>query len=98
MTFRDGAVRHAICEDYRAALDEDFALELADREAGIRLTCPVLALWPAADAVPGRLAPDAVWRRWADDVTGVATSGGHLQPEDAPDEVLMALLSLLTRP
>ena len=97
IAFRDGAVRHAICEDYRAALGEDLALDLIDRDAGRRLSCPVLALWPAADAAPGRPAPDAVWRRWADDVAGVATSGGHLQPEDAPDEVRDALLSFLAR-
>ena len=96
--FRDPAVRHAICEDYRAALDEDLALDLADREAGRKLSCFVLALWPAADAARGRPAPDAVWRRWADDVTGLATSGGHLQAEDAPDEVREAFLAFLTRP
>ena len=96
--FRDPAVRHAICEDYRAALDEDLALDEADRKAGHRLSCPVLALWPAADAIPGRPAPDVVWRRWADDVAGVATTGGHLQPEDAPDEVREALHSFLVRP
>ncbi len=96
--FRDPAVRHAICEDYRAALGEDLALDLADRGAGRRLSCPVLALWPTADTAPGRPTPVEVWRRWADDVAGVATSGGHLQPEDAPDEVREALLSFLTRP
>jgi haloacetate dehalogenase len=95
--FRDPAFRHAICEDYRAALDEDLALDIADREAGRRLSCPVIALWPAADIVQGRPAPDAVWRRWADHVTGVATSGGHLQPEDAAEEVQRAILAFLVR-
>jgi haloacetate dehalogenase len=96
--FRDPDVRHAICEDYRAALGEDLVLDRADRKAGRRLSCPVLVLWPAADTAPGRPAPDAVWRRWADEVTGAATSGGHLQPEDAPDEVRDALLSFLVGP
>ena len=95
--FRNPAVRHAICEDYRAALAEDFTLDRADQAAGRRLSCPVLALWPAADADPEQPAPDAVWRRWADDVAGVATSGGHLQPEEAPDEVREALHSFLAR-
>ena len=95
--FRDADVRHAICEDYRAALGEDLVLDRADRKAGRRLSCPVLVLWPAADTAPGRPAPDAVWRRWADEVAGATTSGGHLQPEDAPDEVREALLSFLVR-
>lgn len=30
--FREPSVRHVICEDYRAALDEDFLLDTADRE------------------------------------------------------------------
>lgn len=98
VAFREPYVRHAICEDYRAALGEDLVLDQADREAGRRLSCPVLVLWPAADTAPARPAPDAVWRCWANDVTGAATSGGHLQPEDAPGEVREALLSFLVRP
>lgn len=90
--FRDPAVRHAICEDYRAAVGEDLALDAADREAGHRLLCPVLVLWPGADAAPDRPTPVEIWRRWADDVAGAPTGGGHLLPEDAPNEVL-ALLS-----
>lgn len=95
--FRDPAVRHAICEDYRAAMGEDLALDAADREAGRRLSCPVLVLWPGADAVPGRRPPTEIWRRWADDVAGAATGGGHLQPEDAPNEVLASLQPFLAR-
>ncbi|NYZ14440.1 alpha/beta hydrolase [Azospirillum sp. RWY-5-1] len=90
--FRDPAVRHAICEDYRAALTEDLALDTADRAAGRKLACPVQVLWPAAEERPD---PVTVWSGWADDVTGMPTSGGHLQPEDAPDEVLAALRPFL---
>jgi haloacetate dehalogenase len=32
--FRDPSVRHAICEDYRAALDEDLLLDFAESRAG----------------------------------------------------------------
>ena len=89
--FRDPSVRHAICEDYRSAVAEDLACDRADREAGRRLSCPVMALWPAADWASAGPMPVDIWRRWADDVTGRATSGGHLQAEDAPDEILAAL-------
>ena len=95
--FRNPAVRRAICEDYRAAVEEDLALDAADRDAGRRLSCPVLSLWPEADATPQGPMPVDTWRRWAADVTGRATSGGHLQPEDAPAEVLDALRPFLLR-
>jgi haloacetate dehalogenase len=90
--FRDPAVRHAMCEDYRAALDEDLAADQADREAARRLSCPVLALWPAVQETPGRPSPAEVWKRWAEDVSGAATMGHHLQAEDRPEEVIAALL------
>ncbi|MCJ2088531.1 alpha/beta hydrolase [Methylobacterium sp. E-005] len=89
--FRDPAVRHAICEDYRAAVSEDLAFDRADREAGRKLPCPVMVLWPEADWAKGGPTPVEIWRRWADDVEGWATGGGHLQAEDAPDEVIAKL-------
>jgi haloacetate dehalogenase len=91
LAFRDPAVRHAICEDYRAAAAEDLALDRADREAGRKLSCPVMVLWPAADWPSDGPTPVDIWRRWANDVKGQATAGGHLQAEDAPDEVLARL-------
>jgi haloacetate dehalogenase len=97
MAFRDPTVRHAICEDYRAAMNEDLAFDAADRAAGRRMSCPVLVLWPGETALPGRATPIKTWRSWADDVTGTATGGGHLQPEDAPDEVLASLHPFLAR-
>ena len=95
--FRDPRVRHAICEDYRAAMNEDLALDAADRAAGHRMPCPVLVLWPRATALPDQPTPIKTWRSWADDVSGAATGGGHLQPEDAPDEVLASLGPFLSR-
>jgi haloacetate dehalogenase len=95
LAFRDPAVRHAICEDYRAAMNEDLELDAADRAQGRKLRCPVQVLWPAEETRRGVPDPIASWSCWADDVTGATTRGGHLQPEDAPDEVLAALRSFL---
>ena len=36
---------HATCEDYRAGATYDFQLDEADRAAGARIRCLVLALW-----------------------------------------------------
>lgn len=95
--FRKPSVRHAILEDYRAALDEDLALDTADFAAGRKVQCPVLVLWPDAENAIGRLTPTDIWRRWATDVSGSAICGGHLQPEDTPVEVLAALKPFLAR-
>jgi haloacetate dehalogenase len=95
--FRDPFVRHAICEDYRAALNEDLALDNSDLAAGHKMPCPVLVLWPEADHGSKRQTPVDTWLRWANDVSGSATSGGHLQPEDAPEEVLESLLPFLAQ-
>ncbi|WP_451974280.1 alpha/beta fold hydrolase [Azospirillum endophyticum] len=103
--FRDPAVRHAICEDYRAALDEDLAQDRDDAAAGRKLRCPVHVLWPSKDW-PGAEAepatgnppirnPITIWSRWADRVDGTPTGGGHLQPEDAPEEVVRSLRPFL---
>lgn len=91
--FRDPAVRQAICEDYRAGAEEDLADDLADQARGHLVQCPLLVLWPATQA--GGETPLAIWRRWARDVRGSALSGGHLQPEESPAEVLAALLPFL---
>ncbi|CCE12175.1 Alpha/beta hydrolase fold precursor [Bradyrhizobium sp. STM 3843] len=91
--FRDPAVQHAICEDYRAALDEDLAHDQADCTAGRRLDCPVLVLCSSAQNVTERI---AIWKAWADDVTGIITTGDHLQPEDRPEEVIAALASFFS--
>lgn len=90
--FRDPAVRHAMCEDYRSAAAEDREHDLADRAAGNTLACPVLVTWPASHSGES---PLAIWRRWAGDVRGAALSGGHLQPEFSHQGVLAQLLPFL---
>jgi haloacetate dehalogenase len=95
--FRDPMVRQAICEDYRAAMNEDLALDITDRESSRKMPCPVLVLWPKADATSDQPSHIEVWQRWASDVIGAETSGGHLQPEEAADEVLASLLPFLAK-
>ena len=88
---RDPAAIRAICEDYRAAATLDFAHDEADRGAGRRLACPVLALWAGRGPLPGWYDVLGVWRDWADDVRGRAIDAGHFLAEEAPDEVLAEL-------
>jgi len=93
--FRRPQVRHAICEDYRAAACEDLEHDASDAAAGRRLACPVLVLWSESEQKARSILPLDTWSRWAANVTGKGLPGGHLLPEDAPDEVLTSLQDFL---
>ncbi len=43
--FRNPDVRHAMCEDYRAATSEDLEYDASDFAAGRKVACPVLVWW-----------------------------------------------------
>ena len=94
----DPGVVQAICEDYRAGATVDREDDDADRRAGRRITCPLLALWAAGGALP-RLYGDVldVWRPWAADVRGSGVDASHFLAEDQPDVVAAALDELLDR-
>ena len=85
---RDPETIHAICEDYRAAATIDFAHDAEDREAGRRITCPVLVLWGGRGNLEDWYDVLEVWRGWADDADGRAVDSGHYIPEEAPEETL----------
>ena len=92
----DPATVHAMCEDYRAGLGVDRAHDDADRCAGHRIACPVLALWAVHDDLPGLYGDVlAIWRTWADDVSGRAIDCGHHIAEEAPDELAAELRRFL---
>lgn len=85
----------AMCEDYRAAATYDCALDLADQQAGRKITCPVQVLWGANGPVGQLYDVLAVWKDWAENVRGHALNCGHYLPEEQPDEVLTELLPFL---
>lgn len=87
-------VRAAMVADYRAAASVDAEHERGDRAVGRRLSCPVHVVWEEGRDRTGPLPVD-VWLRWAENVTGQPTGGGHLMLETNPDGVLDALDSFL---
>lgn len=95
--FTDPATIHAMCEDYRAGASIDLALDEADRKAGRRIACPVLALWGDRGAMPLWYDVVSVWREWADDVQGRGIDCGHYLAEEAPEDTLAALEPFLAR-
>lgn len=93
--FDDPAVRHAMCEDYRAGATVDETDDLADRAAGRKIEVPVLVLWEAGRRYGGGREPMDIWADWADDISGIGIGGGHMLPETAADEVLDMLVPFL---
>jgi haloacetate dehalogenase len=83
----------AICADYRASFHIDRRHDAEDRAAGRRIAAPLL-LVTGAEEVQLEDAP-AIWRTWADDVTATEVPGGHFIPEEAPDELTVALAGFL---
>ncbi|ROR89743.1 alpha/beta fold hydrolase [Nocardioides aurantiacus] len=94
--FSDPAVVHASCEDYRAAVTVDLALDDADAAAGRRVEAPLLVLWGARGFVGAAYDVEAVWQEYAADVTARSLDCGHFLPEEAPEATTTALLEFLT--
>jgi haloacetate dehalogenase len=90
--FADPGRIHAQCEDYRAGATSDLAADAADRAAGKKIACPMLALW-GAHGIPSESDPLAIWREWASDVRGQPLDAGHFLAEEAAEATVDALLN-----
>jgi len=91
--FRDPAVVHASCEDYRAAAGIDLEHDAADLDK--KIACPLLVLWGAKGVVGRTYDVLEVWRERAHEVSGRALDCGHYLAEEAPEDTLAALMSFL---
>jgi haloacetate dehalogenase len=89
--FRDPALIHASCEDYRASATIDLEHDASD--AGRKLECPLLVLWGERGVVQRLFDPIADWQRVAKDVRGKPLSCGHYLAEEAPEETYGELLA-----
>jgi haloacetate dehalogenase len=77
---------HAVCEDYRATVTLDLAMDTAD--FGNRcIACPVLVLWGSNSHCGRHFKPIEAWRPWAPDLRGWAVPTGHYPAEHRPDLV-----------
>lgn len=90
--FQDPLRIHATCEDYRAGRTTDLALDEADRAAGKKITCPLLALWGESGIPSETKSPLDTWREWGTDVRGQPIACGHYLPEENPQATAAALL------
>lgn len=77
---------HAVCEDYRATVSVDFAMDSAD--FGKRtIACPVLVLWGSNSHCGRHFKVLEAWRPWAPDLRGWSVPTGHYPAEHRPDLV-----------
>ena len=77
---------HAVCEDYRATVTLDLAMDTA--EFGNRkIACPVLVLWGSNSHCGRHFKPLQAWADWAPDLQGFALPTGHYPAEHRPDLV-----------
>ncbi|MCG6902252.1 MAG: alpha/beta hydrolase [Rhodobacter sp.] len=94
----DPAVIRGICEDYRAAATIDLVHDRESRAAGVKIQCPLLALWGAQGIIGRFYDPLAIWQGYcAMPVSGGAINAGHYLAEEAPGKVLAELLAFLER-
>jgi haloacetate dehalogenase len=86
---------HAVCEDYRATVTLDLAMDTAD--FGTRkIECPVLSLWGTNSHVGRHLKPVENWKQWAPDFRGWGIPTGHYPAEHRPDLVYDAFWTFFT--
>ncbi|RKS08732.1 pimeloyl-ACP methyl ester carboxylesterase [Nocardiopsis sp. Huas11] len=86
----------SIVADYRASAGVDVDHDRADRDAGRRLQMPVSVLQQDWGAALGYDA-EAVWSRWAADLSHSTVTSGHFMAEEDPAGVVKALRELLAR-
>ncbi|WP_198087856.1 alpha/beta fold hydrolase [Variovorax sp. E3] len=88
---------HGLCEDYRASAGIDLAHDRADRDAGLLLQPPLLALWGEQGVVHRCFKPLDEWRRVARQVEGEPLPCGHYIAEEAPGKLLARAIPFLTQ-
>lgn len=94
-SFRDPAMIHATCEDYRAGSTIDLEHDAEDHDRP--LTLPLLVLWGGGSLSGKGYRVMEIWRRWATDPVGQGLDCGHFLPEEAPEETTRLLLDFFLK-
>jgi len=80
--FRDPAMIHATCEDYRAAATID--IEHDDADGARRLEMPLQVLWAKGRVIDRFFRPLELWSQRAEQVEGGTVDGTHYVAEEDP--------------
>ena len=92
--WRDPDTIRGMCNDYRAALEVDFALDDADLERVIE--APALILYGADGAMARAYDVPGTWRWRCAQMQAAGIPGGHFFPDTAPQQTAEAVLRFLT--
>lgn len=92
--WRDRDTIRGMCNDYRAVLVHDMAIDAADLEA--KVSCPVLVLYGADGVMARAYDVGATWAARCTDARAQAIPGGHFFPDGAPAETAAALTAFLS--
>lgn len=77
---------HAVCEDYRATVTLDLAMDAADF-GNRQIACPTLVLWGSNSHCGRHFKPLDAWAPWCRDLRGWSIPTGHYPAEHRPDLV-----------
>lgn len=91
--YRDPAMIHAVCEDYRAAASIDLQHDAADSDR--RIACPLFLLWGEKGTVGQLYDVVHTWQDKALRVQGEALPCGHSPQEEVPERFLHSLQRFL---
>lgn len=91
--WRDPDCIRAMCNDYRAAIEVDWADDRADLSRSV--TCPALVLYGKDGAMAHLLDVPATWVDRLTNMQHAAIEGGHFFPDQSPKATTEALLGFL---
>ena len=92
-SWRDPAMIHGSCSDYRAAASIDLEHDAAD--IARKVTCPTLAFYGSNGAMARLFDIPAEWRKRCANLTSESLPGGHFFVDQFPDETARVLLDFL---
>ena len=79
---------HAVCEDYRAGVGVDMEMDIADFEAGKKVSCPTAIYWGALSHTEKFFEPHIAWPQYCSNIQKMKKlECGHYPAEQVPDEV-----------
>jgi haloacetate dehalogenase len=93
--WRDPAMIHGSCSDYRAAATIDLEHDSVDLER--KVDCPTLVFFGAGGVMASLFDIPAEWRKRCHDVTQAALPGGHFFVDQFPDDTAQIMRAFLQR-
>ncbi len=91
--WRNPAMIHGSCSDYRAAATVDLEHDRADLD--VKVGCPTLAFWGSRGLMHQLFDVAATWRQRCADVCSASLPGGHFFVDQFPEETARILTGFL---